>query len=88
MRMNSNYFSAGNSPSGKASPGKSKGRELEVRGLRFPENWILRYSDLARFDVFLLRQRQRDNALVDFCADLISVDRWVELERAPIILRA
>jgi hypothetical protein len=49
---------------------------------------LLRNSDLARFDVFRLRQRQSHDTLIDFCADFICIDRWIELERAPIIFRA
>src|SRR5436190_2723973 len=64
---------------------KSKGRDLRIRGLRFPENWILRNSDFARFDVFCLRQSQSHHALIDLCGDLVCIDRWIELERAPII---
>ena len=58
------------------------------RGLCFPENWRLRNSNFARFDVFCLRQSQSRKALIDLCADLVGVDRWIELECAPIILRA
>ena len=66
-----------------------KGRELSVHGLSmFQKNWGLRNSNFARFDVFCLRQRQSDNALIDFCADLICIDRWIELERSAIILLA
>src|SRR5207248_56082 len=68
---------------------KMKGRELSVHDVSmFQKNCGLRNSNFARFDVFCLRQRQSDNALIDFCADLISVDRWIELERSAIILLA
>src|SRR6266576_1627677 len=48
---------------------------------------LLRNSDLARFDMFRLRQCQTHDALIDLCADFIRIDRRIELERAPIIFR-
>ena len=46
---------------------------------------LLRNSDLARFDMFRLWQRQSHDTLIDFCADFIRINRWIKLERTPII---
>jgi hypothetical protein len=59
-----------------------------LRPALLTKNNSLRYGDLARFDLLRFRQGQRHDALLDLRADFASVDRGIELKRAPEILRA
>src|SRR2546428_9697228 len=46
---------------------------------------MLRDRELAGLDSLRLRQSEHHHALIDLCADLVRVDRWIELKCPPII---
>src|SRR6476659_1800357 len=53
-----------------------------------PTRLKLSDRDFARLDLLRLRQSQAHDALLDLRADLVGIDRRIELERTPEIFRA
>src|SRR5439155_2146948 len=68
---------------------KGKGREPAVRGPPLPrESRRSGNVDFPWLDLLRFGQSQSQDALVDLCADLVCVDRWIDLEGASIIFAA